>query len=105
MVGYQEHELLDVITCDACLNNCDECELVNTGPSTICLDQQCETGYGIDDDRMCIGRLRFICVYYTVLPLSNNCYYSFLLTAATMISNFTTVTTAGTVSWTASYCC
>ena len=67
MVGYREHELLDVITCDACLNNCDECELVNTGPSTICLDQQCETGYGIDDDRMCIGRLRFICVYYSLV--------------------------------------
>ena len=60
MVGYREYELLGVITCDACLSDCDECELANSGLSTICLDQQCDTGYGIDSSRMCIGRLPFI---------------------------------------------
>ena len=50
-IGKREHLVGSVVTCGDCTSNCDYCEL--SGVSTICLDQQCDEGYGITSAGTC----------------------------------------------------
>jgi hypothetical protein len=49
----REYMVGEVVTCGNCLANCDNCEADASGLNTLCLDQQCEVGFGITALQAC----------------------------------------------------
>lgn len=74
MAGKREWMSDSMVMCSDCLNNCDNCVTDVTGLSTLCMDMQCEVGYGITAQRACIS-------------CSEGCDYCTIATDGTQVCN------------------